>query len=140
MKGYRGGYDHVLKLIIIGDSSVGKTCLLLRFSEDNFPLSHMPTIGKSVLLLILHCRNRFQNQDNRRLRPENQALSLGHRRPGAVQDDHADLLQRSDGDHPRVRLHRGADFRQREELDKTDRPARAEQRQENFGCEQMRQK
>ena len=46
MKGYRGGYDHVLKLIIIGDSSVGKTCLLLRFSEDSFPLSHMPTIGK----------------------------------------------------------------------------------------------
>ena len=41
------GYDHLLKLIIIGDSSVGKTCILLRFSEDNFPISHMPTIGKS---------------------------------------------------------------------------------------------
>ena len=40
------GYDHLLKLIIIGDSSVGKTCILLRFSEDNFPVSHMPTIGK----------------------------------------------------------------------------------------------
>ena len=39
-------YDHLLKLIIIGDSSVGKTCLLLRFSEDSFPVSHMPTIGK----------------------------------------------------------------------------------------------
>ena len=39
------GYDHLLKLIIIGDSSVGKTCLLLRFSEDSFPVSHMPTIG-----------------------------------------------------------------------------------------------
>jgi len=38
-------YDHLLKLIIIGDSSVGKTCLLLRFSEDNFPTTHMPTIG-----------------------------------------------------------------------------------------------
>jgi len=35
----------LLKLIIIGDSSVGKTCILLRFSEDNFPVSHMPTIG-----------------------------------------------------------------------------------------------
>ena len=39
------GYDHLLKLIIIGDSSVGKTCILLRFSEDNFPTTHMPTIG-----------------------------------------------------------------------------------------------
>ena len=42
----RPGYDHLLKLIIIGDSSVGKTWLLLRFSEDNFPTTHMPTIGK----------------------------------------------------------------------------------------------
>lgn len=41
----KAGYDHLLKLIIIGDSSVGKTCILLRFSEDNFPVSHMPTIG-----------------------------------------------------------------------------------------------
>jgi GTPase SAR1 family protein len=41
----RPGYDHLLKLIIIGDSSVGKTCILLRFAEDNFPTSHMPTIG-----------------------------------------------------------------------------------------------
>ena len=39
-------YDHLIKLIIIGDSSVGKSCMLLRFSEDNFPTSHMPTIGK----------------------------------------------------------------------------------------------
>lgn len=47
------GYDHLLKLIIIGDSSVGKTCLLLRFSEDNFPVSHMPTIGKYILHINL---------------------------------------------------------------------------------------
>jgi len=45
------GYDHLLKLIIIGDSSVGKTCILLRFSEDNFPVSHMPTIGKNIQFL-----------------------------------------------------------------------------------------
>lgn len=38
-------YDHLIKLIIIGDSSVGKSCILLRFSEDHFPTSHMPTIG-----------------------------------------------------------------------------------------------
>ena len=44
-KGKRQGYDHLIKLIIIGDSSVGKTCILLRFSDDNFPTTHMPTIG-----------------------------------------------------------------------------------------------
>jgi GTPase SAR1 family protein len=56
------GYDHLLKLIIIGDSSVGKTCILLRFSEDNFPVSHMPTIGNNTTLLVLissYCRYRF---------------------------------------------------------------------------------
>ena len=38
-------YDYLIKLIVIGDSSVGKTCLLLRFSDDQFPTAHMPTIG-----------------------------------------------------------------------------------------------
>ena len=48
--GSKKQYDHLIKLIIIGDSSVGKSCILLRFSEDHFPTSHMPTIGKLPLL------------------------------------------------------------------------------------------
>ena len=51
------GYDHLLKLIIIGDSSVGKTCLLLRFAEDSFPVSHMPTIG--ILIFTITLSNLF---------------------------------------------------------------------------------
>ena len=34
-----------MKVIIIGDSSVGKTCLLLRYTENEFCALHMPTIG-----------------------------------------------------------------------------------------------
>ena len=45
MNAKRPQYDYLLKLIVIGDSSVGKTCILLRFSDDQFPTSHMPTIG-----------------------------------------------------------------------------------------------
>ena len=30
---------------MLGDSSVGKTCLLLRFVDDQFPKNHLPTIG-----------------------------------------------------------------------------------------------
>ena len=39
-------YDYLIKLIIIGDSGVGKTCLLLRFAEDGYTPTHISTIGK----------------------------------------------------------------------------------------------
>ena len=34
-----------LKILTLGDASVGKTCIILRFAEDDFPKSTMPTIG-----------------------------------------------------------------------------------------------
>jgi small GTP-binding protein len=37
--------DEVLKVIIIGDSTVGKTQLTLRFADDTFSDAPMPTIG-----------------------------------------------------------------------------------------------
>ena len=39
------GYDHLIKLMLIGDSSVGKSSLLLRFSDDTFDTNGTPTIG-----------------------------------------------------------------------------------------------
>ena len=36
-------YDIVCKVILIGDSGVGKTCLFKRFSEDTFSPNHVPT-------------------------------------------------------------------------------------------------
>lgn len=39
-------YDKLLKLLIIGESAVGKTCLLLRYTEDSFTNNHLTTIGK----------------------------------------------------------------------------------------------
>eukprot|EP01104_Vermistella_antarctica_P007149 TRINITY_DN178_c0_g1_i4.p1 TRINITY_DN178_c0_g1~~TRINITY_DN178_c0_g1_i4.p1 ORF type:complete len:203 (+),score=56.41 TRINITY_DN178_c0_g1_i4:76-684(+) len=38
-------YDYLFKLLIIGDSGVGKSCLLLRFSDDIFTDSFISTIG-----------------------------------------------------------------------------------------------
>merc|ERR1712205_135504 len=41
----RQDYDHLVKLLLIGDSGVGKSCLLLRFSDDQFTTSFITTIG-----------------------------------------------------------------------------------------------
>eukprot|EP01027_Heterolobosea_sp_BB2_P006112 GEZU01009267.1.p1 GENE.GEZU01009267.1~~GEZU01009267.1.p1 ORF type:complete len:171 (-),score=18.98 GEZU01009267.1:492-1004(-) len=38
-------YDYLIKLLLIGDSGVGKSCLLLRFSDDSFTTSFITTIG-----------------------------------------------------------------------------------------------
>ncbi|KAJ1834825.1 GTP-binding protein [Coemansia sp. RSA 2706] len=38
-------YDYLMKLLLIGDSGVGKSCLLLRFSDDQFTPSFITTIG-----------------------------------------------------------------------------------------------
>uniref|UniRef100_A0A8C2D2Y7 small monomeric GTPase n=1 Tax=Cyprinus carpio TaxID=7962 RepID=A0A8C2D2Y7_CYPCA len=39
-------YDYLFKLLLIGDSGVGKTCLLFRFSEDAFNTTFISTIGQ----------------------------------------------------------------------------------------------
>ncbi len=38
-------YDYLIKILVIGDSGVGKTNMLLRFAENNFMTSHLSTIG-----------------------------------------------------------------------------------------------
>ncbi|KAF8365942.1 rab-8 [Pristionchus pacificus] len=38
-------YDYLFKLLLIGDSGVGKTCVLFRFSDDSFNNSFISTIG-----------------------------------------------------------------------------------------------
>lgn len=38
-------YDILAKVLMVGDSNVGKSRLLLRFAEDNFPSSFITTVG-----------------------------------------------------------------------------------------------
>uniref|UniRef100_A0A8C4R3F5 RAB15, member RAS oncogene family n=1 Tax=Eptatretus burgeri TaxID=7764 RepID=A0A8C4R3F5_EPTBU len=38
-------YDVLFRLLLLGDSGVGKTCLLCRFTDDEFHPSHISTIG-----------------------------------------------------------------------------------------------
>ena len=38
-------YDYIFKLVLIGDTCVGKSCILVRFSDDIFDDNYVTTIG-----------------------------------------------------------------------------------------------
>merc|ERR1711934_1027626 len=45
MASNKGPYDMLIKLLLIGDSGVGKSCLLCRYSDDVFNSNFITTIG-----------------------------------------------------------------------------------------------
>ena len=38
-------FDYISKVVLIGESGVGKTCLLQYFTEQEFTMNHLPTIA-----------------------------------------------------------------------------------------------
>ena len=44
--------DYLFKVVILGDSGVGKSALMLRFSDDMFTESYVSTIGVDYVLFI----------------------------------------------------------------------------------------
>ncbi|XP_071833429.1 ras-related protein Rab-15-like [Apostichopus japonicus] len=59
-------YDVLIRLLLIGESGVGKTCMLCRFTEEGFISPHISTIGidfKMKTLLIGGVRARIQIWD-----------------------------------------------------------------------------
>lgn len=45
--GAGNSFDYIFKILTIGESGVGKTCILLRYTEHKFVKCHLTTIGKS---------------------------------------------------------------------------------------------
>ncbi len=70
-------YDYLFKLLLIGDSGVGKSCLLLRFADDTYTESYISTIGvdfkirtieldgKTVKLQIVRLSYPYKSPDER---------------------------------------------------------------------------
>ena len=61
-------YDYLAKLLIIGDSGVGKTNILLRFCENNFMTSHLTTIGSSASILGIDFKIKTIDVDGKKIR------------------------------------------------------------------------
>jgi Ras-related protein Rab-1A len=52
-------YDYVFKLMLIGNSSVGKSSLLLRFSDNLFTDMNLPTIGVDFKIKYIEIEERI---------------------------------------------------------------------------------
>ena len=52
-------YDYLFKILIIGDSGVGKTCLLLSYTKENYNTSYLATVGIDFALKMISSLGKF---------------------------------------------------------------------------------
>lgn len=69
----------MFKIVLIGDSNVGKSCLLIRFADDCFTENYITTIGVDFVSQFM---KEVQNNDCGRQNCE--ALNLGYSRARTV--------------------------------------------------------
>jgi len=60
-------YDFLFKILIVGESGVGKSCLLLRFSDDTFTESFISTIGVDFKIKRVTMNDKNGNPKNLKL-------------------------------------------------------------------------
>ncbi|KAK8890953.1 hypothetical protein M9Y10_028154 [Tritrichomonas musculus] len=55
-------FDYSLKIVVVGDSGVGKTCLLLRFVHDQWEGDTQPTLGVEFLTKVVETEDEHHIQ------------------------------------------------------------------------------
>lgn len=54
-------YDYLFRLLLVGDSGVGKTCILIRFVENTYTSAYISTIGVDFKIRTLEIGELFDN-------------------------------------------------------------------------------
>ena len=83
-------FDYTFKIVLIGDSAVGKSCILLRFADDQFNDQFYATIG-----VDFRFKNVEVNEKNVKLQIVRIVNLVGHSRTRKIQNHHFCLLSRS---------------------------------------------
>jgi len=52
-------YDFIFKIVLIGDTCVGKSCILVRFSDDIFVENYVTTIGVDFRFKTMIIKNKI---------------------------------------------------------------------------------
>jgi Rab family protein len=50
-------YEYLYKIILVGSAAVGKTCLLARYTTDESPGKHPPTVGVEIAVKMARLKN-----------------------------------------------------------------------------------
>ena len=54
-------YDWLVKVIIIGDSGVGKSNILMRYIDRNFKTDHMATLGVDFKMKTIKVDDKYSD-------------------------------------------------------------------------------
>ena len=94
MSGAQASAQMKYKIVFLGDQSVGKTSIILRFTQDSFDVKYQVSSSNAVTTRAGHNRNRLSHQDRLRGRQDGAAVAVGHCWPGALPLPHSQLHQR----------------------------------------------